>query len=51
MGKGKGKDQKGNSVAICHTCGKPGHLARTVGGTIFDRLQVIQPIHLQEEHQ
>ena len=27
-GKGKRKDQKGKGVAICCTCGEPGHLAR-----------------------
>ena len=46
-GKGTGKDQKGKGVATCYTCGK----LQIVGGTIFDRQQVIKPVHLQEEHQ
>ena len=27
-GKGKGNGRKGKGVATCHTCGKPGHLAK-----------------------
>ena len=42
-GKGKGKDQTRQR----HLWETRTSCSETVGGTIFDRLQVIQPIHLQ----
>ena len=44
-GKGKGKDQKRNGDVL-HLWEARTFLPEAVGETIFNRLQVIQPIHL-----
>ena len=49
--KARAKTKKDRVWQLVTLVGSPDILLETVGETIFDRLQVIQPMHLQEELQ